>query len=98
MVEEENGMKRLNEYEVEERLEELSEWRVVEGEIVRMYTLESFPSALDFVQEIGAVAEQLNHHPRIIIDYKKVTLAVTTHDSGGLTEKDFELAEACDAI
>lgn len=98
MVEEENGMKRLNEYEVEERLEGLAEWRVVDDEIVRVYTMDSFPAALDFVQEVGSIAEHLNHHPRIIIDYKNVTLAATTHDSGGLTSKDFELAEACDAI
>ncbi|WP_114572053.1 4a-hydroxytetrahydrobiopterin dehydratase [Exiguobacterium flavidum] len=91
-------MERLNEYEVEERLEGLNDWSVADGEITRTYTLDSFPAALDFVQEVGALAEHLGHHPRILIDYKKVTLAVTTHDAGGLTGKDFELAEACDAI
>jgi 4a-hydroxytetrahydrobiopterin dehydratase len=53
---------------------------------------------MKFVDAVALVAEQVQHHPDIDIRWNKVTLALTTHDAGGLTEKDFALARKCDAL
>ena len=65
--------------------------------ITRTYTFPSFRSALAFVHFVGELAEAMGHHPAIDIRYDKVTLELTTHDEGGLTAKDFELARAIDS-
>lgn len=69
------------------------------GEIItRTFRFKDFPAALKFVNAVGEIAEQVQHHPDIDIRWNKVTLALTTHDAGGLTEKDFSLARQCDAL
>ncbi len=65
--------------------------------ITRTYVLPGFRSALAFVQFVGELAEAHDHHPDIDIRYKKVTLNLSTHSAGGLTEKDFALAREVDA-
>lgn len=69
------------------------------GEIIsRTFLFKDFPAAMKFVNAVALVAEQVQHHPDIDIRWNKVTLALTTHDSGGLTEKDFALARKCDSL
>ncbi|HEY4417123.1 MAG TPA: 4a-hydroxytetrahydrobiopterin dehydratase [Verrucomicrobiae bacterium] len=69
------------------------------GEIIsRTYQFKDFPAALKFVNAVGQLAEQVQHHPDIDIRWNKVTLALTTHDAGGLTGKDFALARECDGL
>lgn len=60
--------------------------------------LKDFRAAMAFVNQVADVAEQLNHHPDITISWNRVGLEVTTHDSGGLTALDFELARSVDAL
>lgn len=60
--------------------------------LIRTYTFADFVQALAFVNRVGEIAETLQHHPDITITYNKVVLTLTTHDSGGLTDKDFEMA------
>ena len=62
----------------------------------RSYRFADFREALAFVNRVGELAERAGHHPDIDIRYNTVTLALTTHDAGGLTAKDFELARAID--
>ena len=64
--------------------------------ITRTYNFPTFRSALAFVTFVGELAEAKDHHPDIDIRYSKVTLTLSTHESGGLTEKDFELARLID--
>ena len=78
-------------------LSNLPQWRR-EGEIiVRTFEFKDFPGAMKFVNTVADLAEQAKHHPDVDIRWNKVTLALTTHDAGGLTEKDFALAKQCDA-
>ena len=64
--------------------------------ITRTYTFPNFRSALTFVAYVGELAEAKDHHPDIDIRYRRVKLTLTTHEAGGLTEKDFELAQLID--
>ena len=74
-------------------------WVLTEkGEITRTVVAQDFAHALLFVNSVGFLAEANNHHPDIMIQYRNVTLTLSTHDAGGLTEKDFELASKIDAL
>jgi 4a-hydroxytetrahydrobiopterin dehydratase len=66
--------------------------------IARTFQFKDFPAAMDFTNAVAALAEQAQHHPDIDVRWNKVTLALSTHDAGGLTEKDFALARQCDAL
>jgi len=74
------------------RLTQLPGWQIESGEIVRTFQFKDFVAALEFVNLIGKLAEVAGHHPDIDIRYNRVRLALVTHDAGGLTEKDFDLA------
>ncbi len=79
-------------------LSSLPQWQH-NGEIIaRTFQFKNFPAAMDFVNAVAELAEQAQHHPDVDIRWNKVTLALTTHDAGGLTEKDFALARQCDAL
>jgi len=66
--------------------------------ILRTFEFEGFLKGIDFVNRIARKAQKLNHHPDIDIRFDKVTLKLTTHDEGGITEKDFSLARQCDEV
>jgi 4a-hydroxytetrahydrobiopterin dehydratase len=78
-------------------MQALPNWKRNGQIIARTYEFEDFPEAMKFVNNVAVLAEQAQHHPDIDVRWNKVTLALTTHDAGGLTEKDFALARACDA-
>ncbi len=79
-------------------LSALPQWRR-NGEIIsRAFEFKDFPAAMKFVNAVAELAEQAQHHPDMDIRWNKVTLALTTHDVSGLTEKDFALAKQCDAL
>jgi 4a-hydroxytetrahydrobiopterin dehydratase len=65
---------------------------------MRIFVFEDFVQSLRFVNRVARQAESMNHHPDILIQYNKVRLAVTTHDEGGLTMKDFTLARKIERI
>ncbi|MCG5212722.1 4a-hydroxytetrahydrobiopterin dehydratase [Streptosporangium sp. KLBMP 9127] len=88
----------LDESEIAERLRGVPEWRLSGREIRRTITAPDFPAAIRVVDEIAVRAEERNHHPDIDIRWRKVHLALTTHDAGGLTEADFALAGEIDRI
>jgi 4a-hydroxytetrahydrobiopterin dehydratase len=88
----------LNEVEVATQLGQLTGWELVGNEIKRKVECASFPAAIAFVTQVGFLAEAAEHHPDIDIRWRNVTLALTTHDAGGLTSKDFALAAEINAI
>ncbi|HEY7107578.1 MAG TPA: 4a-hydroxytetrahydrobiopterin dehydratase [Acidimicrobiia bacterium] len=90
-------MPALPDDEIAARLAALDTWDREGDEIVRTYEHPSFPDAIDFVTRVAALAEAANHHPDIDIRYRTVRIALTTHDQGGLTDKDFALAGQIDA-
>lgn len=85
---------RLTGTEIGERVRALPDWRAVDRKkaIRRTFELPSFRAAIAFVAYVAELAEAHDHHPDIDIRYKKVTLTLTTHSAGGLTDKDFRLA------
>ena len=85
-------MTRLDEAEIARRLAGLAGWERRGDEIRRTFAFADFAAALAFVNRVGELAEAMNHHPDIDIRYSRVTLALTTHDAGGLSARDFELA------
>lgn len=84
--------------QIDQALAGLSGWSQQGDAITRAFTLPSFPAALAFSSAVGHLAEQADHHPDILITYRKVTLTLSTHSAGGLTQKDFDLARRIDAI
>jgi len=78
-------------------LAETPNWKKKGANIARTYEFKDFVAAMKFVNAVAKLAEQAWHHPDIDIRWNKVTLALTTHDQGGLTGKDFALAKKFDA-
>jgi 4a-hydroxytetrahydrobiopterin dehydratase len=83
---------RLDEPEIEARLAELPGWQQKLNHITREYCRKDFATAMEFVNEVAALAEAANHHPDIDIRWNKVRLSLSTHSKGGLTALDFDLA------
>ena len=73
-------------------LRALPEWKIESGELVRSFQFKNFRAALAFVNRVGEPSEGAGHHPDSDIRYNRVRLGLTTHDAGGLTAKDFDLA------
>jgi 4a-hydroxytetrahydrobiopterin dehydratase len=85
-------MARLSDEEIEQRLSGLDGWERGGDAIRRTFELDDFKGSVDFVNRLTPEAEEMNHHPDLEISWNKVTVSVTTHSEGGLTENDFELA------
>jgi 4a-hydroxytetrahydrobiopterin dehydratase len=85
---------RLDEAAIAEALRRAPGWQRAGDVIRRRFEFRDFQQALAFVNRVGALAEAAGHHPDIDVRYNVVTLALTTHDAGGLTAKDFDLARA----
>ena len=78
---------------------EVPSWKVVgEHHLERAFTFKDFASALAFVNRVGAIAEEENHHPDILLGWGKATVTTWTHSAGGLSENDFVLAAKIDAL
>jgi 4a-hydroxytetrahydrobiopterin dehydratase len=88
----------LTEEQITERLVALTGWERQDDSIVRVAKLADFKAAMLYVGAIAYLAEAANHHPDIAISWNKVTLTLSTHSAGGLTSKDFALAEQISAL
>lgn len=91
-------MPHLSQTEIEKRLVSVPDWQIESGELTRTFLFKDFRGSLTFVNKIGELAESAGHHPDIDIRYNKVRLALVTHDAGGVTEKDFDLAAKADKL
>ncbi|MSQ29203.1 MAG: 4a-hydroxytetrahydrobiopterin dehydratase [Dehalococcoidia bacterium] len=83
---------RLTDAEIEAALRGLAGWTRRGDEIVREFTFKDFVAAVGFIAQVGVLAERANHHPNLSNIYNRVTIALSTHDSGGITEHDVKLA------
>ena len=91
-------MATLTQEQAAARLEELSGW-TLEGSVIRkQFVFRGFPEAVDFVSRLVPHAEAADHHPDVLINYKRVTLTYATHSEGGLTPKDFDGAKMADQV
>jgi 4a-hydroxytetrahydrobiopterin dehydratase len=89
---------KLSESEIQSALRELIGWSVVNGKLHREYKFADFIHAFGFMAGAALVAEAMGHHPEWINVYNRVTVDLTTHDAGGITAKDVELAGKMDAL
>ena len=74
------------------------QWNEKDNIITKTFEFSSYLDGIDFVNEVANLSEQENHHPNITIGYCKVTVSLTTHDAGSLTEKDYKLAKLIDDL
>jgi 4a-hydroxytetrahydrobiopterin dehydratase len=85
-------MPKLDDTAIEEGLQHLPGWERRGSEIIKTFTREDFAQVMMFVNEVATAAEAAGHHPGIDIRWNTVTLALSSHAEGGLTERDFQLA------
>lgn len=92
-------MKKLDKNEVEGALRELPRWRCNEQQrLEREFMFKTFPEAFSFMTRVALEAEKMNHHPDWSNSYNRVKIELATHDAGGITERDLELAHKIDKI
>ncbi len=92
-------MAKLSEHEVKEMLRQLPEgWEVREQKLRKEFVFNDFKGSVDFLKRIQPVADSMNHHPDVCIYYNKVIIELTTHDEGGITKMDFDLATKIDSL
>ena len=91
-------MTKLGAMAVKRRLASLKGWTLAENAIQKQYTFANFKEAMFFVNTVAGLAEKAGHHPDITVTYNRVTLALSTHDAGGITAKDFALAREVEAL
>ena len=90
--------RKLEDREIQENLTKLPEWELRDGKLRREIEFDDFVSAFGFMTSVALLAERMNHHPEWFNVYGKVTIDLSTHDVGGISAKDFELAAAADAL
>jgi 4a-hydroxytetrahydrobiopterin dehydratase len=88
----------LSDTQIEEALQRLAGWQRDGATISRTLRCPSFPAAIALVDRVAEAAEAADHHPEILIRWRRVTFTLTTHAAGGLTHRDMDLAAAIDAL
>ncbi|MEM0173678.1 MAG: 4a-hydroxytetrahydrobiopterin dehydratase [Sulfolobaceae archaeon] len=89
---------KLQENEILDRLKSLKGWKYENGRIRKELRFKDFKEAINFLVKLQPVADSLDHHPDICVQYNKVIIEIFTHDVNGITEKDFELAREIDKL
>jgi 4a-hydroxytetrahydrobiopterin dehydratase len=79
-------------------LSKLKDWQFNSDGIEKKFQFKNFTEALGFIVKVGVVSEKMNHHPELFNVYNKVNIRLSTHDSGGVTDKDFKLASEIDQL
>lgn len=91
-------MAKLNSAQIKTALATVPDWKKKDATITRTFQFKDFPRAVKFVNAVAKLAEKAWHHPDIDIRWNKVSLTLSTHEAGGLTEKDFTLARKFDRL
>jgi 4a-hydroxytetrahydrobiopterin dehydratase len=90
-------MARLSDAEISDRSPSVPGWSRKGEAIEKVYTFDDFAGSMLFVNRVAQLAEEMDHHPDILVQYSRVTLTLSSHDAGGLTDRDFRLAGRIDA-
>jgi 4a-hydroxytetrahydrobiopterin dehydratase len=90
--------KKLTDNEITAKLPKLPKWKIENGKLHREYAFTDFVQAFGFMSSVALLAEGMNHHPEWLNVYKTVKIDLTTHDCGGISERDFTLAEKMEAL
>ena len=89
----------LSKKEINDSIKELKEWNFTDNQIGKEFKFKDFKAALDFINRIGKAADEMDHHPDILLhSWNKVKITVSTHSAGGVTAKDFHLAEKIESL
>lgn len=78
--------------QIHKKLQAVQGWKLVENSVVKTYRFPDFATALQLVNTVGVLAEHYDHHPDIVLKYGEATFSLTTHEAGGVTEKDLDMA------
>lgn len=89
---------KLEDHEIEARLEKLTGWKIRGGKLHREFEFADFVGAFRFISGVALIAERMDHHPEWSNVYNRVVMDLTTHDAGGLTDLDFDLAAAASLL
>lgn len=89
---------RLSEEEIKESLQKLDDWKVEGNYLRKKFKFENFAESLEFINKVGEIAEAADHHPDITFGWGYAEIELTTHDTGGLTHNDFDVASDIDQI
>ncbi len=90
--------KKLSAEEIENSLADLNDWEAENGNLKKHFEFENFAESLAFINRVGAIAEKFDHHPDILFGWGYAEFFITTHDAGGITQRDFELARAIENL
>ncbi len=90
--------KKLDETQINKKLKELDDWKTKNENLKKRFEFENFAESLEFVNQVGEIAERRDHHPDITFGWGYAEFSITTHDTGGLTENDFLLAKDIEKI
>jgi|TARA_Y100000310_G_scaffold245112_1_gene250046 4a-hydroxytetrahydrobiopterin dehydratase len=91
-------MGKLSGNEINEALEALKDWQHRNNQIEKEFTFDTYMKGIDFVNRLAGKAEEQNHHPDLEVGWCKIKVAFTSHDSGGITERDVKMAKEAEAI
>ena len=89
---------KLTEAQIHENLAQVDGWTIENGKLHKEFQFDNFVSAFGFMTQLALVAESMNHHPEWFNVYNRVTIDLTTHDAGGISDLDFQWAKQADAI
>ena len=84
--------------EIQKRLKDLPGWSLENNALVKTYTFPDYLPGVDFAGRLARAADKMDHHPRMVLDIRKVTVEFSTHSAGGITPLDFEGATAADRL
>ena len=90
--------KKLSDEQIDNALNDLKGWKIMNGNLYKHFTFQNFTESLDFINKVGAVAEEQDHHPDICFGWGYAEFSITTHDAGGITQRDFALAREINEI
>jgi 4a-hydroxytetrahydrobiopterin dehydratase len=91
-------MKKLDDAEIQSKVEKLAGWSMKDGKLHREYKFADFPHAFGMMATAAPAIEKMDHHPEWSNVYNRVTVDLSTHDAGGITQKDFDLAMLLEGI
>ncbi|MBT3328929.1 MAG: 4a-hydroxytetrahydrobiopterin dehydratase [Nitrosopumilus sp.] len=91
-------MMRLSELEIKEELKQLSEWSIKNDKLHKEFKFDNFNQAFGFMTRAAMEIEKMNHHPEWFNVYNRITIELTTHDAGGITKNDVNLARILNAL
>lgn len=92
------GRQKLDDSDIRSRLDDLDGWTLEDGKLHKDFRFDGFVDAFGWMAAVALVAEKMDHHPEWSNVYNRVSVDLTTHDAGGITDLDFELAAAADRL